>query len=86
MEAAMLEAIALNWPFFLLIAIFVGFSLYMARAMGSGSGGSNYISLMEAQVALLQEQVETQKRMAEDVKRQTDALERLASASEARKS
>jgi hypothetical protein len=72
------------WPFLLLIAVFVGFSVYMARLLGTGSGGSNYLKLMEAQVVIMKEQADAQKLLAEELRLQTAAIERLASAVEDR--
>lgn len=80
----MLEALVDFWPFLLLIAVFIGFSVYMARTMGSGSGGANYITLMQAQVRLMEKQAETQQEIAADIRRQTEALERIAKAAEPR--
>ena len=61
------------WPFLLLIAVFVGFSIYMLRAMGTGKEGS-YTSLMKRQLALTEAQIEQQAQMLAEMRRQSDAL------------
>ena len=85
MHPAMLDLLAYYWPFLLLIAVFVGFSVYMARVLGSGSGGSNYLNLMQAQVAIMKEQADAQRAMADEMRRQTAALDRLSAAMEERR-
>ncbi|ABD55412.1 hypothetical protein [Jannaschia sp. CCS1] len=62
------------WPFFILIALFIGFSLYLARAMGSGKEGS-YTSLMKRQNELMEAQISVQMEMLAEMRRQSDALE-----------
>lgn len=65
------------WPFFLLIAVFVIFSLYLARAMGSGKEGS-YMGLMKRQNELMEAQISVQMEMLAEMRRQSDALEQSA--------
>ncbi|OAN75560.1 hypothetical protein A8B78_16245 [Jannaschia sp. EhC01] len=65
------------WPFFLLIAVFVGFSIYMARTMGSGKEGS-YTALMRRQNELMEAQVTLLAEHLTEARRLADALEALA--------
>ena len=71
------------WPFFLLIAVFVGFSFYMARTMGSGKEGS-YTALMRRQIDLIEAQVGLQSELLAESRRQSAAQERIAAALENR--
>lgn len=71
------------WPFLLLIVCFVGFSIFMARSMGSGKEGS-YSSLMKQQVDLVAAQVALQTELLAESRRQSDAQERIAAALERR--
>ncbi|MBY4892341.1 hypothetical protein KUL25_06140 [Rhodobacteraceae bacterium N5(2021)] len=65
------------WPFFLLIAVFVGFSIYMARTMGSGKEGS-YAALMRRQNELMEAQVTLLADHLTEARRLANALEGLA--------
>lgn len=67
-----------NWPFFLLIGTFVVFSVHFARTLGKGNSGTNYISLMEQQVAAMHAQIAQQGEVIDLLRRQTEALERIA--------
>ena len=71
------------WPFYVLIALFVGFSIYFARSMGSGKDGS-YTSLMKRQIDLVEAQIALQTELLAESRRQSDAQERIASAMERR--
>ncbi|MEJ6388438.1 hypothetical protein [Gymnodinialimonas ulvae] len=79
----MVDALISMWPFILLIACFIGFSIYMVRAMGSGKDGS-YTSLMKRQIDLVEAQVALQADLLAEAKRQSAAQERIATALENR--
>jgi uncharacterized membrane protein len=77
----MLQALIDMWPFILLIGCFVGFSIYMVRAMGSGKEGS-YASLMKRQIDLFEAQITVQVDLLAEARRQSAAQERIAAALE----
>lgn len=79
----MLDALIDMWPFILLIAVFIGFSIYMVRAMGSGKEGS-YASLMKRQIDLTEAQIAMQRDLLAEARRQSAAVERIAVALERR--
>ncbi len=77
------DAFVTMWPFLLLITCFIGFSIYMVRAMGSGKEGS-YTSLMKRQIDLFEAQIAVQADLLAEARRQSAAQERIAEALEKR--